>query len=101
MSTRKGDYVAVEETHSSASLHGPATHYTTWHIARVAKSSRDGIVKQVAFYPNDWAHDIKRFKLRVMTLPNKQTEASRLFAATNYGSSYDTVEAIRDAILGA
>lgn len=43
---KKNDFIAIEETHSMTAMHGKTTTYETFHLGKVIRSDRRGIVQE-------------------------------------------------------
>jgi len=101
----KGDIVAIIESHSSTGAFGSGlgcSSYQTFTLGNVESASRDGIARKVQLGGNGYTSDVERNHLTVMHIsPDKQPAALRVFEQISAMESFETVDALKAAILAA
>lgn len=102
---RKGDIVAIIESHSATGAFGSGlgrSTYQTFTLGKVESASKDGIARKVQRAGYGCASDVARSHLTVMHIsPDKQAAALRVFGQIKALDSFETVDELKAAILAA
>jgi hypothetical protein len=98
---RKGDFVAVVVTHTSYGVKFDQSSYTDISLAKVAESSKEGVVRYVVMAGS--THQLRvGYVGKVYALPAWQPHAKKLFEATpNGGCAYPDKESLKAALEAA
>ena len=100
---KRGDVVALEQRERIHYVHGsrPSSEHVTLSLARVTSCSREGVAKRVLRGSTEWKVE-NLFRTRVLVIaPERQEQAARVLAASEPYATWDSVDALRAAILGA
>lgn len=89
---KRGQFVAIERSHSYFTLGKGTTRYSEFHIARVVSITREGLVK-TADFGSGVAYKARDWKM-AWTIP-AQHQAG---AAALFGQSFDSQDAAVNAI---
>lgn len=104
---RKGDLCAVELRHSSTYMHGRTEPRSTWHVGIIGSATRDGFIKTaIVMLPTEsgkpFEHICREYDRGRGTGWAALTISSPIYreaAATLIGQEFETMDALRDAIL--
>lgn len=105
---RKGDLCTVELRHSSSYMHGRTESRSTWHVGIVGSATRDGLIKTaIVMLPESGKsfehicreYDRGRGRGTGWAALTISSPIYREAAATLIGQEFETMDALRDAIL--
>lgn len=101
----KGDIAAIEVIHSATyafgSIGGRGTERTkAYHFVEVTSATRDGVAK--TYCRKDYPQESLRYGGRILSISGEnQEKARRAFAALPHDIEFDSLDAIKAAVLAA